>query len=185
MPRIMHDTQRCWQHFSLTLDGFRDAELYSPSMRPVPMASDGDHVPTVEEMRAKVRDETKSEKQAFFERRFKARQLLFGKALGQTKNLNQKDKKFVLSVEHETYALYLQEFVTGRSRYGVGKSWSRARRRKFATQPMSFIRWRQKWYGSQKVRYRRFDIPLQMKKRMEDLKHGTVQSGTAPVRELH
>lgn len=126
-------------------------------------------------MRARAKDEAKKEKQEFFERRFKTRQLLFGKGLGLMKNLNDKERKFILGVEKETYALYLQEFVTGRSRYNVGKKWSRALRRKTATTPMRFLIWRKSWWASQKNRYTRFDIPLMFKKRMEDLKYGTVQ----------
>jgi hypothetical protein len=133
-------------------------------------------LPTVGEMRAKARDQVAREKQEAFERRFKARQILFGKGHGFMKNLSEKDIAFIRSVEHESYQLYRQEFVTGKSRYNVGKAWSRTTRRlngvRKPTTPMKFVVWRWRWWCSQKNRYMHFDIPLMMKRRMEDLRLG-------------
>ena len=140
-------------------------------MRVAPLATN-EPLPTVAEMKAKARDQIRSERQAFFERRFRCRQLLFGKGLGIQKNLSHQEDLFVREVAHETYQLYLQEFITGKSRYNVGKSWSRARRPGRRKNPLRFAEWRRKWWGSQKVRYVRHDIPMLFQKKMEDLRYG-------------
>jgi len=130
-------------------------------------------LPTVGEMRARARDQVAREKQEAFERRFKCRQLLFGKGNGHVKNLSENEMLFIRSVKRESYQLYLQEFITGKSRYNVGQAWSRTKRRREGAKPMSFKKWLKYWWPSQKARYMRFDVPMMFRKRMEDLRSGS------------
>ena len=128
--------------------------------------------PTSAEMREKVRADKRQEKQEAFERRWKARQLIFGKSGGNQKKLTNAEIAFVQRVKHEAYTRYLQEFETGKSQWGVGKSWNRRLRRKWSTAPQPYMKWIRKWYGSQKARWIHFDVPRMMRLRMEGLRDG-------------
>jgi hypothetical protein len=132
-----------------------------------------DRLPNTREVRLQRAMQRKREKQEAFERRFKARDLLFRKGKGRMCNLNHREKCFIRSVQHESYNLYLMEFNgLVQPRYDVGKAWSRLTRRRILnrqTTPKHFRAWRRRWFGSQKVRYYRHDVPMQMKKRFENL----------------
>jgi|SRR5882724_9374434 len=130
-------------------------------------------LPTAKEIQFQRRAERLREKQEAFERRFKARDLIFRKGGGRMKNLNHKETLFVQSVKKESYRAYLMEFNgTVRPRYAVGKNWSRIRRRAYRgynTSPLKFNQWMRRWIGSQKVRYYRHDIPKMMQDKFKNL----------------
>src|SRR6267142_2073417 len=112
-------------------------------------------LPTAKEIQFQRRAERLREKQEAFERRFKARDLLFRKGRGRMKHLKAKEKLFIQSVKKESYRAYLMEFNGAvRPRYSVGPTWSRARRHGSNDKtPLSMQKWQRRWNGSQRVRY--------------------------------
>lgn len=110
------------------------------------------------------------QKDAAYLRRLRCRELIFGKGRGQSKNLNYLERKFCISVAKESYQLYLAEFAGATPRYKVGDAWQRKlRRRRRTTGPLNFMQWRKCWWGSQKVRWNRHDLPRMMDERFKRL----------------
>ena len=111
------------------------------------------------------RDAKRMEKrieQAAFERRYQARQLLFGKGGGKLKRLSPREKDYVRFVWREAYAAYLHLYRTGQSRY-VG--WTKRRQLNVAErfEPMGRQAHYNQWWRSQKARYFRFDLPRKLR----------------------
>jgi hypothetical protein len=92
-----------------------------------------------------------------YERRKRARSLLFGKAEGSFRKLSQREKLFVSSVLQEAYDRYLHLFHTGESAYDA---WRKRRQVNLVNKdkPLTLRQWKPMWYGSQKVRYLRHDL---------------------------
>lgn len=123
---------------------------------------------TIQKVRAEGKADRKVLADQAFQRRLKARLLLFGKGRGKQKNLTPKEQAFVCSVAAESYRAYLLEFHTGQSRRGyspAGLHWKKVRRDKPA--PISRAKHRRRWYGSQKARWIRYDVPNMMSRRFE------------------
>jgi hypothetical protein len=129
-------------------------------------------LPTAAEIRLKLRTERKRQLQDEKEERLLARWLLFCKGRGQTKNLNAKDKKFLLMVEHKSYDRFMSDLVLGtRTRVQPHKFTSYT-----PSRPPNFMAWRYLWYGSAKHNYVKHDVPKLMKMRMEMLRNGSADS---------
>jgi hypothetical protein len=96
--------------------------------------------------------------QAAYERRHRARQLLFGLGGGQMTRLAPKDRQYVLMVHREAYAAYLHLYRTGESRY---QGWTKRRQVRLinTVEPLRERQHWRLWYGSQKARYFRHDLP--------------------------
>ena len=77
-----------------------------------------------------------------------ARELLFGKAGGHMMNLPLEQRLFVNRLIHESYERYLFRCYVS------------------SFPPMSFRAHRRRWYGAQKVNWRRFDVPRAMSWRL-------------------
>lgn len=130
----------------------------------------------------RVRAERKAERQRLndeaYQRRLKARELLFGKGNGSSKNLTPAEALYVRSVWKEAYELYLAEFLTGE--WVKPYNFFRTRRVNLnKANPVSPRKHRRSWYASQKKRWIHHDLPEMMKKRMEE------SGGTPTVSELH
>jgi len=127
-------------------------------------------LPTKKEIQFQRRAQAAREKQEYFERRFKARDLIFRKGKGKISNLRHAERQFVQSVEREGYRMYLMEFAGQvRPLYSVGPTWSRLARRRDRKVPMTFGQWLHRWRGSQKVRYFRHDLPMMMNAKFKNL----------------
>lgn len=124
--------------------------------------------------------EAKARKQAAYERRLKCRELMFGKGAGLLKNLTPEEANFCRSVWEEAWQAYLTERITGKNRYGWSGKLLRNTQR--ASGPVSRKSHRLKWYGSQKVRWIRFDVPRMMKEQREETERG---GSRAPMQEFH
>jgi hypothetical protein len=125
-------------------------------------------LPTALEIKQKLAAEKKAKKQNDYEERLYARYLLFGTARGRHTALNRKDHEFVLYVQHKSYDAYIEELNFGTNRWEQGKKWRRILRTT-AARPWSFMRWRRRWWATQKYRYRTVDVPKMMKMRWEML----------------
>ena len=104
---------------------------------------------------------------AAYERRYKARLLLFGKGRGQSKNLAPKEQKFVASVWRESYQAYVIEFQTGKSRPFYSPASFRYRRVTRKAGLLGKSAHRRRWYGSQKKRWIYHDMPNLMSQRFD------------------
>jgi hypothetical protein len=78
------------------------------------------------------------------QRQFEARELLFGKAGGRMMGLRRGQRLFVNRASHESYDRHCFQ------------------RRLRGILPMVFRAYRRRWYGAQKVNWRRFDVPRVM-----------------------
>lgn len=130
-----------------------------------------DTLPTPKEIRRALALEKKQAKHEAYLRRFRARQILFGQAGGKTKNLSHKDRIFVLSVEHEAYERYLLAWHTGANHWEQGKKWHRQMDHSNGV-PMSFYRWRRRWWGGNFARFTRRDVPLLMGQKFKEMQSG-------------
>ena len=121
----------------------------------------------LERLPASVRLDTrrieKQMQQAAFQRRYHARELLFGKGGGSIQRLSLREKQYVRMVHAEAYAKYLHLFRTGESPY---QGW--AKRRQVVevqnrAEPMTRRAHYNQWWRSMKARYFRFDLPRKLK----------------------
>lgn len=126
-------------------------------------------MPRVPEPRVRARREARKvhdqAKQEAFERRYRARQLLFTKGAGRMSNLPLADRRFILSVMREAYSAYLHLLRTGQTRYQCGRKWIRANLNR--PSPMPERKYWKVWYGSQKARFHRYDLPQSVKANLE------------------
>jgi len=140
-------------------------------------------LPSVAKLSTKTKRERaqeKAEKQAAYERRLKCRELLFGKGAGLLKNLTKEESDFCRSVWEEAWQAYLTERATGQNRYNW--RWKdKMRNTQRAAGPISRKAHRLKWFGSQKARWRRFDIPRIMNQQREETERG---GSSSPVPEF-
>jgi hypothetical protein len=123
---------------------------------------------TIQKVRAEGKADRKVLADEAFQRRLKARLLLFGKGCGMQKNLSNKERLFVRSVAQECYQGYLVEYHTGKvipGRGHCGKKYTRLTRR--LGRPMSRYEHRRRWYGSQKKRWIHYDVPNMMNLRFD------------------
>jgi hypothetical protein len=90
----------------------------------------------------------RASKHAKQERLRAARELIFDRAGGRIMNLTRDKRFFVNRVSHESHERY------------VTRCWDRG------IAPMSFRAYRRRWYGAQKVNWRRFDVPREIRERL-------------------
>ena len=121
----------------------------------------------LEKLPASVRLDTqrieKQMKQAAFERRYHARQLLFGKAGGSLRRLSPKEQQYIRLVHSEAYCRYLHLFRTGESPY---QGWTKRRQVteiQNRAAPMGKRAHYNQWWRSMKSRYLHFDLPRKLK----------------------
>ena len=125
-------------------------------------------VKTIQKVRAEAKADRKVLADQAFQRRLRARLLLFGKGRGKQKNLSRKEQKFVCSVAKECYEAYLTEFYTGKTRpwyQPYGEKWRRVHRNN--PQPISRQAHRSRWYGSHKKRWIHYDVPNMMNQKFD------------------
>jgi hypothetical protein len=148
------------------LTGFRDAS-YSSAM--VIVNGIPDWIAMIW-LKQRMKREQRAEWQAAKERRYEARLLLFAKGSGQMKNLNTKERDFVLSIEKEGYEAYLHRVRTGESRFkGRGPKWTKALNPNRGKPVLNFKEWRVIWYKGNKAVFRRHDTPKLVRQRFAEL----------------
>jgi hypothetical protein len=131
-------------------------------------------LPNAREVRAKLKAVRDAERQAAYERRYEARRLLFGTAAGMMKNLTEKQKLFVRSVERESYHAYLHDLVVGVPRWnkGRGRKWSKRLNPNRGDSTLSFFAYRKIWWKGNKSVYRHKDVPKIMQQKFKELNNG-------------
>jgi hypothetical protein len=129
-----------------------------------------EHLPTAVEIRRRISREKKEAKQAYYERRFKCRDLIFRKGKGLVKNLTLKEKQFCNSVLHEAFECYREELRTGKSRWRCkGPKWQKPLNPNRG-HDLSLLEYRKIWMKGNKAVYVHRDIPKIMKERVERMR---------------
>ena len=123
-----------------------------------------DKLPTAEELRRAERLRIKQELAEGRERRIRARELLFGKGNGRMKNLSLAEQKFIQSVKRASYTIYVHEKA-------IGKRIRPEFRPMVPTyRVLKYIEWMKLWWCRSKGIYKKFDVPRNMKAKMEEMR---------------